>query len=201
MKKIVFSEGKYDVHFIDKLFDNSSANPSVDKFVVENESRSDLKNKESEKIRNFLERFNPYDVLIKSENGKPNLKHGFVSVLRQLANEEVEKYVLVDLDNRSIHDFLTDIEEQMNQRFSGCGLRLGNRSIIKENRHMIAQEIELQIDTGRDPRTGFVVVAFKTSLETVADIGDGDGHSEKTTKIESILDIRPVSRLLQTTFL
>src|SRR6056297_1374234 len=121
MSKIVFSEGERDVRFMRKFFDRYHDNPRIDQLVIENVSKDEMRNRESNKIRRFLDGWHDYNLLVKSENGKPNLKAGFSSVIRRLANKPVEKYVLVDLDTRDIDDFVGDISERIRQRHRGAG--------------------------------------------------------------------------------
>ncbi|WP_382210328.1 hypothetical protein [Halorussus caseinilyticus] len=110
-----------------------------------------MRNRESNKIRRFLDGWNDYNLLVKSENGKPNLKAGFSSVVRHLANKPVEKYVLVDLDTTEIDGFVDDIRERVRQRHQGTGLRIGDAEQVCRCREMVAKEVALENDRGSDP--------------------------------------------------
>jgi hypothetical protein len=201
MAKIVFSEGERDVRFMRKFFDRYHDNPRIDDLVIGNVSQGAMFNQESDKIESFLGSWNDHNLLVKSENGKPNLKDGFSFVIRDLANDPVEKYVLADLDNRDFDAFVDDIRERVRERCTGTGLRVGETERIGRCREMIAKEVELRNERGRDPRTGFTVLAFRQNLEVVADIQDEDGPEEEVEKLMSLLDGGPLDRLLQRTLL
>lgn len=158
-------------------------------------------NQESDKIRSFLGSWNNNNLLVKSENGKPNLKAGFSFTIRDLANKPVEKYILVDLDNRDFADFVDDIRERVQERHGGTGLQVGDTNHIGRCQEMVAKEVELRNERGRDPRTGFTVLAFREDLEAVANIADGDDPEEEAEKLMTLLDGGPLDRLLQRTLL
>ncbi|WP_276279605.1 hypothetical protein [Halorussus caseinilyticus] len=202
MSKIVFSEGKRDVRFVRKFFDRYHDNPRIDPLVIENVSKDEMRNRESNKIRRFLDGWNDYNLLVKSENGKPNLKAGFSSVVRHLANKPVEKYVLVDLDTTEIDGFVDDIRERVRQRHQGTGLRIGDAEQVCRCREMVAKEVALENDRGSDPRTGFTVLAFRDNLEVAAGIDkDEDDPEDEAEKLASLLDGGSFDRLLQRTLL
>jgi hypothetical protein len=201
MSKIVFSEGERDVRFMRKFFDRYHDNPRIDELVIENVSRDEMLGTESDKIEAFLGSWNNHDLLIKSENGTPNLQTAFSFVIRDLAMRPVEKYVLVDLDTGGIDEFVDDIRKRVRQRHAGGGLRVGRTNLIGRCPEMVAREVELQNDRGRDPRTGFSVLAFRRDLEAVADIRDEDEPGEEAEKLLALLDGGPLDRLLQRTLL
>lgn len=201
MSKIVFSEGERDVRFMRKFFDRYHDNPRIDELVIGNVSRDDMLGKESDKIEAFLGSWNDYNLLVKSENGTPNLQTSFSFVIRDLAMRPVEKYVLVDLDTTGINEFIDDIRQRVHQRHAGAGLRVGGSELIGRCPEMIAKEVKLQNERGRDPRTGFTVLAFRQDLEAVAGILDEDEPEEEAEKLLELLDGGPLDRLLQRTLL
>ena len=157
--------------------------------------------KESDKIEAFLGTWNDHNLLVKSENGKPNLQTGFSFVIRDLATRPVEKYVLVDLDTTGIDEFVDDIRERVRQRHAGPGLQVGETNLIGRCPEMIVKEVELDNERGRDLRTGFTVLAFRRDLEAVTDIKDEDGPEEEAEKLLALLDDGPLDRLLRRTLL
>lgn len=201
MSKIVFSEGERDVRFIRKFFDRYHENPRIDELVIGNVTRDEMFSKESDKISAFLGSWNDYNLLVKSENGTPNLQTGFSFVIRDLAMRPVEKYVLVDLDTRGIDEFIGDIRERVHQRHAGAGLRIGESELVRRCPEMVVKEVELQNERSRDPRTGFTVLAFRQDLEAVADIRDEDEPEQEAEKLLTLLDGGPLDRLLQRTLL
>lgn len=202
MPKIVFSEGERDVCFVRKFFDRYHDNPRIDDLVIGNVTKDEIRSRESNKIRQFLGGWNDHNLLVKSENGKPNLKAGFSSVIRRLANEPVEKYVLVDLDSRDVDDFVGDIRERVYDRHRGAGLRIGETDHIGRCREMIVKQVELRNEKGGDPRTDFTVLAFREKPESVAGIITKDDSPEREAeKLLSVIDGEPLDRLLQQTLL
>lgn len=201
MAKIVFSEGERDVRFMQKFFDRYHDNPRIDQLVLENVTRDEMFNRESDKISAFLGSWNDHNLLIKSENGTPNLQTGFSFVIRDLAMRPVEKYVLVDLDTRGIDEFIDDVRERVHQRHAGAGLRVGETDTIGRCPEMVIEEVDLENERGRDPRTGFTVLAFRQDLEEVANITADDGPEREAEKLLSLLDGGPLDRLLQQTLL
>lgn len=202
MTKIVFSEGERDVRFVQKFFDSYHDNPQLDQLVIGNLSKDELLHKESDKIRSFLGGWNDDNLLVKSENGKPNLKRGFSFVIRDLATKPVEKYVLVDLDTTDIDSFVDDIRERVRQRHRGAGLRIGKTERLGRCREMVVENVTLENENGRDPRTGFTILAFRKDLEVAADIDkERDGPEDEAEKLASLLDGGSFDRLLQQTLL
>src|SRR6056297_3105316 len=195
MPKIVFSEGERDVCFVRKFFDRYHDNPRIDDLVIENVTKDEIRSRESNKIRQFLGGWNDHNLLVKSENGKPNLKDGFSSVIRRLANEPVEKYVLVDLDSRDVDDFVGDIRERVHDRHRGAGLRIGETDHIGRCREMVVTQVELRNEKGSDPRTDFTVLAFREKPEAVADaITKDDSPEREAEKLLSVMDGGPLDR-------
>ncbi|NEU55714.1 hypothetical protein [Halorussus sp. MSC15.2] len=202
MAKIVFSEGERDVRFMRKFFDKYHDNPQFDQLVIGNLSQDEMLHEESDKIRSFLGGWNDHNLLVKSENGKPNLKRGFSFVIRDLATKPVEKYVLVDLDTTEIDGFVDDIRERVRKRHRGTGLRIGEVKSLRRCHEMVAQEVTLENERGRDPRTGFTILAFREDLETAAGIDkDEDDSEEQAEKLASLLDGGSFDRLLRQTLL
>ncbi|WP_135823997.1 hypothetical protein [Halorussus ruber] len=185
-----------------KFFDNYHDNPQLDDLVIGNLSKDELLHEESDKIRSFLGGWNNHNLLVKSENGKPNLKRGFSFVIRDLATKPVEKYVLVDLDTTDIDSFVDDIRERVRQRHRGAGLRIGEVERGGRCREMVVKDVTLENERGNDPRTGFTILAFREDLEVAAGIDkDEDGPEDEARKLASLLDGGSFDRLLQRTLL
>lgn len=202
MSKIVFSEGERDVRFMRKFFDRYHDNPQIDDLVMENVSQGVMFRDESDKIESFLGSWNDHNLLVKSENGKPNLKTTFSFIIRDLASEPVEKYVLVDLDTTEIDDFVGDIRERVRQRHRGAGLRIGETERFGRCREMVVQNVTLENERGNDPRTGFTILAFREDLEVAAGIDKKvDAPKDEAEKLASLLDGGSFDRLLQRTLL
>ncbi|WP_135827674.1 hypothetical protein [Halorussus halobius] len=186
MKQIVLSEGKHDVHLVSYFFEKRHGSFEMTKFIGEDEE-SPIQQKESRMIKNFQERRNPYDVLAKSENGKPDLKQVFSSLLNQLMGIDPEIVFFVDLDGGDLDSFLGKLDEQIRGRHSARGIKLGNHSVTKQNTDMVAADCEVLTASGQ-VKGEFRIVAFQQTLERVAGVSrDAEGDDWKA-EIEAFLD-------------
>lgn len=186
MKQILLSEGKHDVHLISYFFEKRDGNFEITKFIGE-EEESPIQGKESREIKNFQERRNPYDVLAKSENGKPDLKQVFSSLLNQLMGIDPEIIFFVDLDGGNLDSFLTKLDEQIQGRHSARGIKLGSHRVAKKNTDMVAADCEVLTENGQT-KGEFRIVAFRQTLERVAGVSRDDETNEWKAGIEAFLE-------------
>lgn len=196
MKQIVLSEGKNDVHLISVFFKNRCGTFEVKKFHGE-DADGHIQAEESQEIKNFRERRNPYHVLAKSENGKPNLKKIFAALVSQLMRIDPEIIILVDLDGGSLRGFMNDLDEQVQERHSGKGVKLGDHSIVKRNTDMVAAECEVLTGDGKRKGT-FQILAFQQTLERVAGVSHDEEIEERKEQIEEFLEKDHICDLLGT---
>lgn len=186
---IVLSEGKNDVHLVYSFFEEYDESYAVERFHGE-EIQTELRAEESRKISLFREPRNQYHVLAKSENNKDNLQDVFVRLVNQLLGGRVFTPIcmLVDLDGGNLKTFLDDIDERIRECHSGRGIELGNHSIVKRNRHLIACVCEVLTRQER-VKGEFHVVAFRQTLERLTDIDrENDEREVKNEKVECLLD-------------
>jgi len=185
MKQVVLSEGKNDVCFLSSFFEKRDGSFRIREFIGEEED-GQIRSAESREIKNFRERRNPYHVLAKSENGKSNLKQVFAALVNQLVRIDPEIVVLVDLDGGSLDGFVTDLDEQVREQHTGRGTELGDPSIIERNGDMLAAVCEVL--KGNGSRKGeFRIVAFKQTLERVADVSKDEELDTRQDRIEAFL--------------
>lgn len=186
MKQIVLSEGKNDVHLISSFFEKRSGTFRVKKFHGE-DADGHIQTEETQAIKNFREPRNPYHVLAKSENGKPNVKQVFAALVGQLMRIDPEVVVLVDLDGGSLRGFVSDLNEQVQERHSGKGMELGDHSVTRRNSDMVAAECEVLTGDGK-LKGEFRILAFKQTLERVADVSHSEQVEQKEQQIEQFLN-------------
>lgn len=197
MKQIVLSEGKNDVHLISSFFEKRSGTFRVKKFHGE-DADGYIQAEETQAIKNFREPRNPYHVLAKSENGKPNVKQVFAALVGQLMRIDPEIVILVDLDGGSLRRFVNDLDEQIRERHSGKGMKLGDHSIVERNSDMVAAVCEVL--TGSGTRKGeFRVLAFAQTLERVADVSRDETIDSRKQQIERFLTEDHVYEFLDAT--
>jgi hypothetical protein len=171
MKQLVLSEGVHDVLLVECFYESefpSSELKPVYAEELEFNDLTDLQGQETKKIKNFLQRYNPYDVLVKSENGKPNLIQVFVKTVNFLAAAELELCLLIDLDGESMSSLLATLDEKARGTYSSADLRISQSGNIHSNEHMEVVEAELHDDD--DVRDDFKITAFADSFEIAAEI-------------------------------
>lgn len=186
MKQVVMSEGKHDVEFVEQFLQQRSGDFLVDTFVGEDVEHSRLKNAESDCIRNFLERRNPYDVLVKSENGKPALKRVFVKLVNFLVDLDAAVCLLIDLDSRSLDALIDDLDTGVRTNYAGRDYAIEHLETVARNETQVAARGELLSD-GRS-RGEFEVLAFHSCLEAAAGIDDGDSTTEIEKKLSEFVE-------------
>lgn len=168
MKQVVMSEGKHDIVFVQQYAQQYCRNDRVTTFVGEEVEHSRLKNAESSCIRNFLERRNPYDILVKSENGKPALKRVFIKLVNFLVDVDAEVCLLVDLDSRPLEDLVADLDTAVQTNYDGREYAIEHSETIARSDHQIAATGELW--SADRCHGAFEILAFTSDLEDVAGI-------------------------------
>lgn len=186
MKRVVLCEGRRDVRLVETFYDELADDVSLDTFYGEDVAYERLRAQESDAIRNFRERRNPYDVLAKSENGKPDLKRVFTKLIRVLARWDIAVTLLVDLDGGSLDDLLADLDTRVRDNYSGqeFGVEFSERVNASSEQTAAVAEFRSRRD-GQSIDT-FDVVAFHHDLETSADI---DGSEQGTEEREKLVDL------------
>lgn len=182
MKRLVLSEGRRDVQLVEVFYEEVDTDVRVDTFHGEDVDYERLKNRESSAIRNFLERRNPYDVLAKSENGKPDLKRVFTKLVKFLLAREVTVTLLVDLDGAGLDALLEDLDRRVQDNYRGKEFGVQELERVDQSRQQVASVAELYSKRDGNRYGDFEVVAFREDLETSADVkvqADGPTQHEK----------------------
>lgn len=192
MKRIVLSEGKNDVHLVSSFFKECDKTLEVKRFHGENLGPS-LRGEESQEITNFQERRNPYDVLVKSENGKPNLKKIFSVLANRLMEIKPDVFVLIDLDGGRLDELVHELDERVQARHNG--IKLGTAEVRERNGDMLAATCEV-LTTTEKVKGEFHLVAFEQTLERVAGTSREEDREVQEEKIECLLDEDHVFDLL-----
>lgn len=198
MKHIVLCEGKHDVHLVSSFFEERSGSFKIKKVLGE-EIQSSMRGEESKQIANFREKRNPYHVLAKSDNGKEELEKVFSVVVNQLLRIDPEITVLVDLDGGRLKNFVDGLDERIYGRHDR--LELGTHEVIERNDDMVAADCEVLTTAGKK-KGEFQIVAFRQTLERVADVSrDDDVDIEVRRKeIEQFIKEDHIYDLLDTVF-
>lgn len=199
MKRVVLSEGKRDVSLVEQHCDLIESEIEVTTFVGEEVAHSRLKNEESEQIRNFLEPRNPYQVLAKSENGKPDLIRAFVKLANFLLSRDVRVCLLIDLDGDDLGDLIGELDERVRDNYDGREFAIERDATLERSDALVAARSRLR--SGGDEVGTFEVVAFRSDLEDATDIHADDSWDTQTDKLCEFIEDRrrssPLHRVLE----
>lgn len=185
MKQVVLAEGKRDVKLVEQYYERHSTDVLVDRFLGEEVDHSRLKNEESAAITNFLERRNPYQVLAKSENGKPDLKSVFTKLVNMLLRKNLDLCLLIDLDGKRYKQLIADLDKRVRSNYSGNQFEIAHDEILEKSSAQLAARNQV-LDDGRTVGT-FTVLAFHSELEDAANVADEDSKTVETEKLREFL--------------
>lgn len=161
----------------------------IDIFNSEDQ-RGNLNPKETLSIRRFLERYSPYQVLIKIENGKPNVLSVFSqSIVNILCySGDISTIIAFDHDHKAPEKDFDDIFDKTRRRKSDIDF------VLEEKRPFLSSKILIHRYTLVKKRSAANKVisrcnflTFPTSLEAVAGISDGE-DPEKIKKIHELAE-------------
>lgn len=192
MKRLVLSEGRRDIRLVGLFYEEISPDTCIDTFYGEDVSYDRLKSHESKAIRNFLERRNPYHVLVKSENGKPNLKRVFIKLIRFLVTSDVRVVLLIDLDGDEFDALIDDLDTRVEDTYQGSQLGVKEVEKIDHSHEMLASRLELYSKSNGDRHGCFKLLAFYNDLETASGIDESNGGSSEEQKLRHLVTDKQV---------
>lgn len=196
MKRIFLSEGKNDAEFLSLFIDEHYPSLQKDRLDMSNEDGGSIVGRESEKIRRFKEPRNSYDVLIKSENGDENLLSVLGSKLPELLRDDLELYVLIDLDGDSISSRITQFESQLQPHTPGRRFTISCEEELVRTHYLETYVINVQ--NGGRYIGKFKLLAFCEDLEDAANITEDETDRDVIeSKIENILRRNQVTAPIQ----
>jgi hypothetical protein len=181
MKRLIVSEGKHDTSFLNELIQKYHNGWKINTFDIgskPSESRIPLETKE---IRNFKQRYNPYDVLLKSEGGKPNLLKAIPTIIKRQSKDEIKFDFLLDLDNHSFDDIISQINEPLQS--SSAGKRVFINACSERRKHTCMTIQEFEVYSGDKVLAKFHLICLRPELETLLNIKKDDGSNEIDEKI------------------
>lgn len=189
MKTVVITEGKNDNIFMKKMtLDKLKFNEAKIKFYnqKDNAQKADKKHEEHILLGSFFEKHSPYETLIKAEGGKGMAADVLVYALMPLC--KIKTIIVVDLDSGTLDNFLAKLCEKIDTK-RGNSLDVTHK-IINEDEHLItaAVSIKLRDDPRENLPDGFLVTAFKRSLEIECGIAASDNSRTVETKIDKLLN-------------
>lgn len=192
---VVFTEGKRDTQFLESLCERCLDDPEVERLDMEDESGNALVNRETNKIDRFCDSWRDWDLLLKSEGGKPKLRNTFPQLLFDIYDEDLRMCLFFDLDigqtadaRSGLRDELSEINERLSTRSTKRRtVRIEPSSDLNQHRNLVTCHAEFQING--TPRCEFVLIAFKSTLEIVAGIDKrADDSEEQERKARRLVD-------------
>ncbi|UIO99575.1 hypothetical protein Hbl1158_13760 [Halobaculum sp. CBA1158] len=181
MSKVILTEGINDTEFLEASISEYANQLEVDRYDIESQPADATVPEESEKLRSFGGRFCPYDVLLKSEGGIPNLKRCFADLTRYFTTYDPEIYLLVDLDSRTVSDIISDINDILRGKNTSRSIKIEPNSRIERLTYIHKQVHNIHIDGS--PSKNFTLIAFPSDLEDIAGIGEDDSRESKNEKL------------------
>lgn len=187
MKRLVLSEGQRDVRLVEVFYEEADGEFQVDTFYGEEVAYERLKNYESNTIRQFLGRRSPYDVLAKSENGKPDLKRVFTKLIKFLTGRDVAVTLLIDLDGNGLDELFTDLDTRVEDNYRGNEFGIREVERAQRSSELIAAVAELYSKRDGERYGEFDVVAFHQDLEASAGIDGSETDDDEKEKLRQFV--------------
>lgn len=147
--------------------------------------------RETKKIRTFINRHGDDALLVKSEQGKPELKEVFVSFLNELVEKRAFFALLIDLDGKDHTNVISDLNSMVQERYpakSGISVLKGPTS------HPDFIRCRCEVSLGGEYSDTFGIVAFLDSLESTVGIQQDDQREICRQKIHDYIINNPRAR-------
>lgn len=197
MKRIVFAEGKYDIKLMEHIITEGSRSFEVTDFIGE-DVVSSIGGEESRAIRSFIEQRNPYELFLKSEGGKHDLKRLFSQLMPQLYSKDIGYYLLIDLDGGSFGGIANDINRRCESLTVDLTVEIGERTV--SNYHLNGYNCKVHLNG--EHRDSFHAIGFNHSMEISAGIDKGsDDRREKISKVRQLAEDDLIKQPIKDLFL
>ncbi len=193
MKKVIFNEGKYDNSFLRKAFKKLGFNGSVCYFDQASVSIDEKYTAESRCLKRFFEEneFNPFEVLAKSEGGKPSMIQAACRfAFRELFPRNINPILLTDLDDVKLDIFLDKMNTEFCRRQIPISVRTDSPSHWSPliTNATVPAMLDNKVYGNTEELGKFIVIAFNSSLETSAGIDDSDDPHIKDDKLSKLAE-------------
>lgn len=198
-ERVILSEGRRDTEFLEALFATHDREFDTARLDIENEPPDRVVDRETNRIARFDAEWNDTDVLLKSEGGVQNLLAGVPRLLLDLRRRRLALDVLVDLDGRDLEWLVDELDERLTD-IGGRPMYVRPTSEVRRHHYLVRRRYEFVV--AETPRCEFGVVAFRDSLETVAEIDkDADDRDEMDRKARRLATDRRVREPVLATLL
>lgn len=185
MNGIVFAEGKNDIEFLTEAFYQS--NFYIVDFRAEDIDPDDKSQQETRRIRDFISYHGEDALLLKSEQGKSELRETFISFLNELIGKPAFFSMVIDLDGQAPSELISELDQMTNERYDNSQIS------ILEGPTNYAEFVRYRCEAilaGTYSDT-FGLIAFHESLEEAVGIQSCDSVRTRTSKIEEYFNNSP----------
>ena len=196
---VVLSEGSKDIEFLELFFNNVFDDPDIDKLNLEQVALNKQQAKEARRIRSFIEPYNPYEILLKAEGGKSNLKTAFSYIAKSLATKDIRLFLMFDLDGGDIQRIVDEINEKLIGIYPGNEVRITHSTCVEHSESICTSVCNIEVnDSIKDD---FGIIGFRTTLENTAGIASHNDNSDEISQcIQSLLTdsevVNPMTELI-----
>ena len=184
MNTVIFCEGKTDVYFLDQIIKQRNQEVNVKKYISEDLPPSNRRGEQSEAVRNLVEPNNPYEILLKSEEGLDQLTKVIPGLLQFLGSQPLSFHIMIDLDGGNLTQFVDEINSRCRSRMPKP-IIIGEIMLVKKSEKFICKQYAIKKD-GVEIDT-FCIFAFFQSLESSAGISGDETQSEKYDKVNNLI--------------
>lgn len=199
MKGLILSEGHNDTLFLRELLTTKMSFPNDKILSFDQGTREKHKNRKAIQQKYFkrlLQGYEHFDILIKSEGGKPKIIAVTASQLPYLCGHGCTPIMLIDLDNNSIEPFKKGLKQGIETRFKN------QQFILKYTRVDKNKEAEMwltEIFNAKKICGKIYIVAFYTSLDRETGIDKkNDKDDEKRKKVKKFIQNSSIHRMFST---
>ncbi|MEZ3114500.1 hypothetical protein RYH80_00980 [Halobaculum sp. MBLA0147] len=186
---VVFTEGRNDVYFVQKVLERCNESPDVTKYVAEDEHRQTISVGEQERaLRDF--RRDDHDHFLKSEGGDGGLYDVFAYSAEKIVTGQFDATLVLDLDERGFEPVVGEVRESLTEEFDGSMEWDDGEQVATEGDLWVGEATLADVNTG-DSST-FALVTFEDDLEAAVGCASTDDRSERFRAIREYAHRRPV---------
>jgi hypothetical protein len=180
MKRIIISEGENDTIFLKEMLSGLSIEEKkilpFDQLTKNNfKEKKFLQDRYFEKLETEWMNF---DILLKSEGGKPNVVNVTITKLCYLCNKKYDPILVVDLDGGVINDFIEKLKVKLYNRFRGYNLTFEEGELTNCEDAIMCS---LKLIKNTKPMGTIHVVGFNYTMEQATGIKRDFSNNEKIT--------------------
>jgi hypothetical protein len=192
MNHVVLGEGRNEVYFMQKILERCNPDPGVRKVIAEDIPGQSLTDGDEEDVIRDFRRDHDKEYLVKSEGGYPNLYSIFAYSCEKVLYGLITATLVADLDNRSISDFVSDVQDELVEEYRGSVEWVGrhHRQTVGDLR---TWEVTVE-DGDYDEQSSINLVTFDNDLEAAVGCLSSDPPKQRQQAIRKYAARTPVRR-------